>query len=86
MFLAVRYAGTFLMKRKVFKAVILFAAPATLSSYLVHQYILDQLVKTWNIEVTDLAFRLFFPWFLFIIIAVPVYFLKKIPAFRYILP
>ena len=86
MFLAVRYAGTFLMKFKVFSKVIFFAKEATFSSYLFHQYILDKLVEVWMIDKTDIWFRIFFPWFLFTIIAIPVYFLKKLPGFKEVLP
>lgn len=85
-FLAIRYGGTFLMKFKGFSSVIFFCKEATLSSYLFHQYILDKLVEVWAIDKTDIWFRLFFPLFLFAIIAIPVYFIKKIPGFKDLLP
>ena len=84
-FLFLRKSGEYVMKFRPVRFFILGASGTTFAIYMIHQYVLDYLVKAWTIDVTNLPFRLFFPLALFLMLSIPLYFIKKVPGMSLVL-
>ena len=58
----------------------------TFGIYLIHWYILEFLIKIFNINNTSIIYRLFAPILVLIMSVVIIYLIRKIPFIKKILP
>ena len=85
-FVFFRYAGGFFMRAKVFSAVINFFSGYTFALYLLHWYIMQIIIKTFEVNTHSLAYRIITPFIILGITLGVSALIRLIPGVRKILP
>lgn len=86
LFIFIKYNLVKIMEYATIKKVVLFLDFYTFGIYLIHWYILQILIKSFNINIHSLIFRLSAPFVVICISVVIIYLIRKIPYMKIIIP
>lgn len=85
-FLFFRYAGSFFMKAKVISVIINFFSGYTFALYLIHWYIIQIMVRSFEVNTHSITYRIIAPFIIFGITIGVSTLIRLIPGVRKILP
>ena len=85
-FVFIKYDIIKLMKFNIIKKIVGFLDFYTFGIYLIHWYLLQFLIRTFNINNTSIIYRLFAPLIVLVLSVIIIYLIRKIPIIKKIVP
>ncbi len=86
LFVFIKYDLVKIMKNKYICKIVSFLDFYTFGIYLIHWYILQILIKTFNINITSIVYRLGSPFIVIIVCIFIIKFLREIPLIKKLVP
>ena len=74
------------MKFEMINKIVSFLDYYTFGIYLIHWYFLKLLIKVFNINVQSVIYRFFSPFVVIMLCVFVIYFIRKIPIIKKIVP
>ena len=85
-FVFIKYDLIKLMKFNIISKIVKFLDYYTFGIYLIHWYLLEFLIRTFNIPNTSILYRLFAPLIVLVLCVIIIHIIRKIPIIEKILP